>query len=58
MNAQDRFWVRFYSMWTNKYTVHSFDTIKEAKWYAQQVNGEVYDYNYNVIANFGFTKRN
>lgn len=54
MNDQDRFWVRFISKWTGKYTVHSFDSLEEAVWYSTQVNGEVYDYHYNVIANHGY----
>ena len=49
-----RFWVRFVSQWTRNYTVHSFDSFKEADWYARQVHGEIYDYNYRVLKNYGY----
>ena len=53
-SSQNRYWVRFISMWTNSLTIHSFDTFDEADFYAKQVNGEIYDHDYNVIKNYGY----
>ena len=39
-----RYWVKFISMWTGKVTIRSFDTEKEAKFFAEQVNGEILDW--------------
>lgn len=39
-----RWWVKFTSMWTGKVKIHSFDTLKEAKWFAEQVNGIILDW--------------
>lgn len=41
-----RWWVRFVSMWSKKTQICSFDSEKEAKWFANQVNGEILDWDY------------
>ena len=41
-----RWWVKFISMWTKTQQIHSFDTEEEAKWFADQVNGEILDWTY------------
>lgn len=53
-SSQGRYWVRFISMWTNEYRVNSFDSLSEADWFAKQMSGEVYDYDYKVVSNYGF----
>ncbi len=39
-----RWWVKFISMWTGIEKIHSFDTEKEAVWFAKQVNGKILDW--------------
>lgn len=55
-SSQSSYWVRFISMWTNQKVIHRFDSLNEADFFAKQVNGEVYDYNYNVIKNYGYVE--
>lgn len=53
-SSKNAFWVRFYSLWNGNFTVHRFDQYDEAVHFAKQVKGEIYDYYYKVVANFGF----
>ena len=39
-----RYWVKFISKWSGIEKIHSFDTFKEAKWFADQVNGKILDW--------------
>lgn len=41
-----RWYVKFTNVWTNKVQINSFDTEKEAVFFANQINGEILDWKY------------